>query len=157
MNSAPNKALDSRPQCPDQCPKDIAADAGFGRSQPPIPTDVKRIKAAVGIPRQTPSPEGSPNSLTRRRRARQSGQIQEANSSLSSRRRRAARQAGTHSNRVARPVFQTSRPLQRFVGEIVDEDLLFSQVESETVDVHGIDLFGSPAAPALQQAEVLFV
>ena len=152
MNGAPNKALDSRPQCPDQCPKDVAADAGFGRSQPPIPTDVKRIKAAVGIPRQTSSsPEGSPNSLTRRRRARQSGQIQEAKSSLSSWRRRAARQAGTHGNRVARPIFQTSRPLQRFVGEIVDEDLFFSQVESETVDVHGIDLFGSPAAPALSR------
>jgi hypothetical protein len=121
------------------------------------PTDVKRIKAAVGIPRQTSSPRTPPNSPTERRRARQSGQNQEAGSSVLRWRRGAARQAGTHGNRVARPIFQTARPLQRLVGELVDEDLFFSQVESETVDVHGIDLFGSPAAPATQQAEVLFV
>ena len=120
------------------------------------PTDVKRIKAAVGIPRQTSSsrhqsPRASPNSPTERRRARQSGQNQEARSSVLRWRRGAARQAGTHSNRVGRPIFQTACPLQHFVGEIVDEDLFFSQVESETVDVHGIDLFGSPAAPALSR------
>jgi len=130
---------------------DVAADAGVSPESAADPTDVKRIKAAVGIPRQTSSPRASPSSLTRRRRARQSGQNQEARSSLSSWRRGAARQAGTHSNCVARPHFQTSRPLQRLVGELVDEDLFFSQVESKTIDVHGIDLFGSPAAPALSR------
>lgn len=120
------------------------------------PTDVKRIKAAVGIPRQTSSPRHQsprepPDSPTERRRARQSGQNQEARSSVLRWRRGAARQAGTHSNRVARPIFQTACPLQRLVGELVDEDLFVSQVESETVDVHGIDLFGSPAAPALSR------
>src|SRR5580692_8803192 len=79
------------------------------------------------------------------------GPNQKARSSLSNRRGGAARQAGTHSNRVARPILQTASPLQRLVGEVVVEDLFFSQVESETVDVHGIDLFRSPAAPALSR------
>ena len=140
-------APDSGPQCPDN----VAADAGVSPEPAADPTDVKRIKAAVGIPRQTSSPTGSPNSLTGCRRVRQSGQNQEARSSVSSWRRGAARQAGTHGNRVARPIFQTARPLQRLVGELVDEDLFVSQVESKTVDVHGIDLFGSPAAPALSR------
>src|ERR1700730_3756850 len=79
------------------------------------------------------------------------GPNQKARSSLSSRRGGAARQAGTHSNRVARPILQTSGPLQCFVGEFDVEELFLSQVESKTVDVHGIDLFRSPAAPALSR------
>src|ERR1700734_284809 len=160
--SEPIFAKESRPRCND----DVAADAKLSPVPAADPTTSKGSKPPsefLGRLRHREyviasiSPRVSPNSPTRRRRVRQSGQNQEARSSALRRRRGAARQAGAHGNRVARPILQTASPLQRLVGELVDEDLFFRQVKSETVDVHDIDLFGSPAGAGIQQAEVLFV
>jgi hypothetical protein len=68
VNSASNKALDPETTSPEE----VAADAELSPGPAADLTDVKKIKAAVGIPRQTSSsPNRLPNSLAERRRVRQ--------------------------------------------------------------------------------------
>lgn len=73
MCSAPNRRWSL-----DHSTNGVAANAGASPEPAADPTDVKRIKAAVGILRQPSSLRGLPNSPTKRRRVRQSGQNQEA-------------------------------------------------------------------------------
>jgi hypothetical protein len=86
---------------------------------------------------------------------RQADQNNDARTSLLSWRGGAAAQARTHCNCQRLPTRIHPRPLQCLVGEFFVEDLFLSQAESHTGQVHGIDPFCSPAAPAIGSHQLL--